>query len=160
MKPGIVKLLTEHPQSGNALSQLAQTLLATETSLTPLQKEVIAAEVSKRNGCEFCERSHRAIAEGQSKKTSIAVSEVIKIQPMQSLIYLAAVVADSVDEYNTAKKIARANGATEEQIRETILIAAAFCMFNRYVEGNNPDRGLPDKVYRDIGENIAQRGYL
>jgi hypothetical protein len=32
-------------------------------------------------------------------------------------------------------KLARIYGATDTEIHDTVLIAAAFCMFNRYVDG-------------------------
>ena len=54
---------------------------------------------------------------------------------------------------------ARNLGATDKEIHDTVLIAAAFCMFNRYVDGLNtwaqPDRNL----YVERAKIRAKDGY-
>ena len=60
--PGIRGLFQYKPATGAAMSALAQQLLRGASSLTPGERETIAAYVSSRNDCEFCMRSHRAAA--------------------------------------------------------------------------------------------------
>ena len=62
----------------------------------------------------------------------------------------------------TAKDIeqARARGATDKEIHDTVLIAAAFCMYNRYVDGLDTWQPHDAEVYREIGQRIAKHGYI
>ena len=62
------------------------------------------------------------------------------------------VTQDQIDE---AKKL----GATDREIHDTVLIAAAFCMFNRYVDGLNTWAPLDRQVYVDRAAMRAKEGY-
>ena len=79
---------------------------------------------------------------------------------MKALLVIAGNVAESgkrVTEADIAR--ARQHGATDLEIHDTVLIAAAFCMFNRYVDGlatwapDDPD------FYRQRAALVAENGY-
>jgi len=54
---------------------------------------------------------------------------------------------------------ARKEGATDTEIHDTVLIAAAFCMFNRYVDGLGTWAPGPNEAYAEMGERMAHVGY-
>ena len=55
---------------------------------------------------------------------------------------------------------ARAAGATDVEIHDTVLIAAAFCMFNRYVDGLGTWQPDDPSMYRESGRRTAELGYV
>jgi hypothetical protein len=48
--------------------------------------------------------------------------------------------------------LARAQGASDTEIHDTVLIAAAFCMFNRYVDGLDTWQPRDEALYRERGK--------
>ena len=176
--PGIMGLLNSWPDSGRVLAELAEVLLRQPHSLARGERELIAAYVSGLNSCGYCCSSHSAFAAAQLNG-GMSLVEQVHADPhtapisakLRSLLRLAAAVRESgrsvTQEIITA---ARAQGATDSEIQHTVLIAAAFCMFNRYVDGLNawtpedPDTfvGMASQIvdhgYRDVLENqSAQR---
>ena len=63
-----------------------------------------------------------------------------------------------VNEQNIAH--ARSVGATDMEIHDTVLIAAAFCMYNRYVDGLATWQPVDDELYRERGKKVAREGYV
>jgi alkylhydroperoxidase/carboxymuconolactone decarboxylase family protein YurZ len=55
---------------------------------------------------------------------------------------------------------ARQQGATDLEIHDTVLIAAAFCMFNRYVDGLATFAPQDPDFYRARGAYVAEKGYV
>ncbi|HSI21062.1 MAG TPA: carboxymuconolactone decarboxylase family protein [Verrucomicrobiae bacterium] len=165
--PGIMGPMAQYPETGAALSGLAQVLLRGPSSLTPEEREIIAAYVSQGNGCRFCSDSHAAAARSLSPEGIPSVDQVLDSMGMHgatpkllSLLALAdrvRVSGKQVDEESVAS--ARANGASDDDIHHTVLIAAAFCMFNRYVDGLGTVPA-PEEAYVAMGDRLAQHGYL
>jgi len=166
-QPGIVELLFFKGPTGKALANLAQTLLHGPSNLTPGERELIASYVSNLNNCEFCHESHSASANYHLKDNGQAVN-LVKVdkemapitEKMKALLEIAARVQKSGREVkNNHIEIARRAGATDEDIHDTVLIAAAFCMYNRYVDGLGTK--LPDdkKEYILMGKRLATIGY-
>lgn len=172
--PGIVGLLVQYPQTAGPLNGLADALLRGPSPLSPADRETIAAYVSARNECTFCAETHSAVARhmhaAQDAGTIdagivdavIAHGERADVGPkLQALLAIAEKVR--VDGRSvSAADIARAReaGADDKAIHDTVLIAAAFCMFNRYVDGLatlTPDR---PEAYAQHAKNLAEGGYL
>ena len=166
--PGIAGLLLFRPDAGKALMALADAILRGPSPLSQGERELIAAYVSRRNGCFFCESTHGACAaqelEGGSKAVTASLDDagVSSLSPkMQSLLRLAekvrvggkAVTSDDVAE-------ARAHGADDVEIHDTALIAAAFCMYNRYVDGLGTVQPDDEALYRERGRRVARDGYV
>ena len=165
-QPGIVELLFYKGRTGKALSNLADTILCGPSPLTSGERELIAAYVSKLNGCEYCHESHSASATahlGDDGKTIGCLREDVNTMPvsekMKKLLAVAAKVqqggkAVTPEVIDAAKKA----GANDEEIHDTVLVAAAFCMYNRYVDGLATR--LPEKKedYADMGKRIS-KGY-
>ena len=164
--PGIRGLFALRPEVGNVLGALADALLRGTESFGAGDRELIAAYVSSLNACTFCHSSHAAIAAahlGNEPLVAVVVSdpESAPISPkLKALLALAARVQQSgraVRDSDVAR--ARAEGATDSEIHDTVLIAAAFCMFNRYVDGLDAATPSDQTWYRERGRFVAEHGY-
>ena len=165
--PGIVGPMTAYPESGAALNGLAEALLRGPSPLTRAERELIAAYVSRRNECVFCASTHAAVARVHYGDACGVVDQVLDqgtdAAPSDKLRALL-VIADRVRQDGrlvTAADVARARaaGADDRTIHDTVLIAAAFCMFNRYVDGLGTWAPTEPAVYAQIGEMLAGTGY-
>ena len=165
--PGIVSLFVYRPETAKPLCDLAEVLLRGPNSLTRGERELIAAYVSKLNDCSFCTDSHAAFAAAQLPEGMTLVDQVrddpdaAPVSPkLHALFRVAAAVqrgGKNVREEDVAA--ARAAGATDLEIHDTVLIAAAFCLYNRYVDGLATT--LPDDPggYAAMAELIVTAGY-
>jgi uncharacterized peroxidase-related enzyme len=166
-QPGIVELLFYKGPTGKALSNLAQTLLHGPSPLSPGERELIAGYVSRLNGCEYCSESHCASANahfGDGGKTTAYVKSDIMLAPvtdkMKTLLKLAARVQAGGREVQPEHiEAAKAAGASDEEIHDTVLIAAAFCMYNRYVDGLRTNLPDSEEEYVEMGKRMAGTGY-
>jgi uncharacterized peroxidase-related enzyme len=166
-QPGIVELLFYKGPTGKALSSLAHTLLHGPSQLSRGERELIASYVSNLNQCEFCHQSHSASANVHLNDKGAAVSAV-KLQlvdapvseKMKALLQIAAKVQIGGREVKPEHIEAAKNaGASDEDIHDTVLIASAFCMYNRYVDGLGTSLPDSDDAYADMGKNMARKGY-
>lgn len=165
--PGIVGLLTQFKHSAKPLTDLAQTLLRGDSTLSEGERELIAALVSARNDCKFCMRSHGATAShllDGDKELVKQVQEDFRSAPvsdkMKALLNIAAKVQVSGREVSKEDiAAARSEGATDREIHDTVLIAAAFCMYNRYVDGLGTFAPDNEEVYDEHGKELATEGY-
>ncbi len=80
---------------------------------------------------------------------------------MKTLLVIAAKVQKGGKNV-TAEDInhARNEGATDLEIHDTVLIAAAFCMYNRYVDGLATTQPRDEALYRERGMQVARDGYI
>lgn len=165
--PGIAGLLRYRPETAKPIGDLTDLLLHGPHSLSAGDRELIGAYVSALNECAFCRDSHSMIAAAQLDEGLPLVRQVLAdpdtapISPMlRALLRIAAAVQQS-GRAVTAEMVqaARAEGATDLEIHDTVLIAAAFCMANRYVDGlgtlalDDPER------YADAAKGIVAAGY-
>ena len=165
--PGILGPMTAYPESAAALNGLAEVLLRGPSPLTPAERELIAAYVSRRNECVFCASTHAAVARAHYGDACGVVDQVLDrgtdaslTDKMRALLVIADRVRQdgrSVTEADVAR--ARTAGADDRTIHDTVLIAAAFCMFNRYVDGLGTWAPTEPAVYAQIGEMLAGTGY-
>lgn len=166
--PGIRSLVMFRPESGKYLYDLAQVLLRGESPLMPAERELIATHVSSRNNCMFCMNSHAAAARelyGEQRDVVDCVIENVAKAPlnakMKALLNIAGKVQQSgkaVTEQDIAE--AREHGAGDRDIHDTVLIAAAFSMFNRYVDGLASYTPTEPEVYEVMGKRMSTAGYV
>ncbi|WP_439558866.1 carboxymuconolactone decarboxylase family protein [Dyadobacter sp.] len=166
--PGIVGLFNFRPETAAPLQLLAETLLRSSSSLTSGERELIAAYVSHLNNCHFCHTSHAAAAMAHLECDLALIDDIkndfrqIEVSPkLRALLRIAAKVQQSgkeVREEDVAN--ARAEQATDQEIHDTVLIAAAFCMFNRYVDGLGTWAPQEHEAYREMGQRMAHTGYV
>jgi uncharacterized peroxidase-related enzyme len=164
-QPGIVELLFYKNSTGKALSNLANALMIEPSPLTSGERELIASYVSYLNECEFCHLSHTAAANAHFKDDGNTVRRVLEdiesadiSDKMKSLLKIAKKVHKSGRDV-TKKDIdfAKSTGASDEEIHDAVLIAAAFCMFNRYVDGLGTTPAKANE-YMEMGKRMA-KGY-
>ena len=164
--PGILGLLFYKGSTGKALSDLGQTLLHGPSGLSSGERELIASYVSRLNDCNFCHSAHSAAATAHLGDGGAAVQCVIEnvdeapvSEKMKALLRLAAKVQQS-GKAVTPEDIehARSAGASDEDIHDAVLVAAAFCMFNRYVDGLGTDVA-EEEEYPGMGTRLATKGY-
>ncbi|MEX0928131.1 MAG: carboxymuconolactone decarboxylase family protein [Balneolales bacterium] len=166
--PGITGLFAFRPDTAKPLSQLAETLLRGPSTLSSGEREIIASSVSCRNDCHFCHTSHGAAAAAHLGTGLELISDIKNGLPgtvisdkLRALLDIAHKVQEggkNVEEYHM--QAARDQGATDLEIHDTVLIAAAFCMFNRYVDGLGTWAPEADEAYREMGKKLAHAGYI
>lgn len=163
---GIVGALNAYPQTGQPLRALAEALLRGPSSLSMAERELIATRVSAGNECQFCTQSHASIARHLLGDQRSVVDDLLAgdAQVDDRLAALLA-IADKVRRDGRLVATddierARAAGADDQAIHDTVLIAAAFCMFNRYVDGLATRTPTDLSQYHAWGERTAREGYL
>jgi uncharacterized peroxidase-related enzyme len=150
------------------MRELAEVLLRGPSTLTSGERETIAAFVSTLNDCYFCQTSHRAAAahhEGCSYALVDAVRADYQSAPVSSKLRALLGIAKKVQQGGkrvTSEDVAEArrHGATDLEIHDTVLIAAAFCMYNRYVDGLATYAPEDQAMYDKMGANMAHEGYV
>lgn len=165
--PGIRGLMTAYPETQAPLCDLAEVLLRGPSSLTPGERETIAAYVSRGNGCRFCCETHAAAARAHLGEQRELVDQVLAdiatapVTPkMKALLALAEKVRRDGRLVQPADvEAAKAEGADDKAIHDTVLIAAAFCMFNRYVDGLGTSLPEDPADYEASGVRLAEAGY-
>jgi uncharacterized peroxidase-related enzyme len=166
--PGIMGPLKQYPETGRHLLGLAEALLRGPSSLTTAEREVIATYVSSQNGCVFCMSSHGAAARcllgpdaGIVDQVKADFEQAPISEKLKALLVIAGKVQQGgrhVEDVHVAR--ARAAGADDKAIHDTVLIAAAFCLYNRYVDGLATFAPEDPASYALMGEGLAKHGYL
>jgi uncharacterized peroxidase-related enzyme len=165
--PGIRGLVAFRPDTGRSLFELAEALLVGDSPLSRGERETIAAFVSRLNGCNFCTDSHASAARHLLGDTHASVDAVLTdpatapvSAKLKALLAIAAKVQHGgriVTDADVAA--ARAEGATDRDIHDTVLIAASFSMFNRYVDGLATLVPTDPAAYVEMGRRMAEAGY-
>lgn len=167
--PGILGPLSFSPETAKPLMDLAQALLTKETpGLSRAERELIASYVSYLNGCVYCFETHGAAADHLRKTPGWARSvwndgSLQRLGPkMRALLVIAGKIQGAPREVQDLDvRAAKQQGVDDHDIHDTVLIAAAFCMYNRYVDGlaaRQPP--VRDPIYVERGEILATHGYL
>jgi uncharacterized peroxidase-related enzyme len=166
--PGIIGLLFHKPSIGRPLHALAQAVLRGPSSMSAGERELVAAHVSRLNACTFCERSHTAVATALLNDGGAAAACVLDgadgeagLGPrMKALLDIAAHVQQG-GRAVTAEDIERAksSGASDEDIHDTVAVAALFCLLNRYVDGLGTETPVDPAFYDEVGDVLAKGGY-
>lgn len=165
--PGIRGLFSVHPEVAGPIAALTQALLHAPNSLTRGERELIGARVSSLNDCVFCRTSHEAVAVCLLDGDAVLVAQVVRdpeTAPIPEKLKALLAIADAVQRGGravSAEHISRARlaGATDLEIHDTVLIAATFCLFNRYVDGLAATTPSDPGAYRERARVVAEHGY-
>lgn len=166
--PGIRGLMAFRPLTAEPLNALAEVLLCTAEGLSKGERELIATFVSSLNDCFFCQNIHGAVAQYHFSEKENLVENVkrdYRSADISDKMKALLAVAESVQlggKFVTPEQVktARAAGASDLEIHDTVLIAAAFCMFNRYVDGLGTFAPDDPAMYRERAQKIAEEtGY-
>ncbi len=172
--PGILAAIRLTPGLGVHLRGLADELLVNDfpgATIERSDREMIATAVSAANDCFYCMDSHGAFAnallERNGDTEAVPLIDVIKVgssdgldPKMEALLHIARTVRRAPREL-TAAEVATAKdvGASDADVQLAVLIASAFSMYNRMVEGFRA-RTLPSAdAYRARAGEIAEHGY-
>ncbi len=166
--PGIRSLVLFRPETGKPLYELAQVLLRSESTLTPAFRELIAAYVSSLNNCVFCMSSHAAASRCLYQGDHLLVDQVLEdleqaplTEKEKTLLRIAAKVQRSGKAVeSTDIEAAHEAGASDREIHDTVLIAATFCLFNRYVDGLASWTPTESAAYEEMGRRMSEKGYV
>jgi uncharacterized peroxidase-related enzyme len=165
--PGITGLLDYRKDTALPIRELTQILLRGGSTLTEGERELIATLVSHGNECKFCTAAHSAAASVLLNDESVAarVKADIDSAPvsnkMKALLKIAKATGKSgklVTEEMIAR--ARAEGATDRELHDTVLIAALFSLYNRYVDGLASVTPADPAFYDRLGNILKDKGYL
>jgi uncharacterized peroxidase-related enzyme len=166
--PGIRSAMAFRPETAKPLNELVEVLLRSPSTLSPGERELIATYVSYLNDCYYCQTIHGAIAAAHLNGDEALVKRVKAdfqhsdiSEKLKALLVVAAKVQKGGKNV-TAEDVAHARslGATDLEIHDTVLIAAAFCMYNRYVDGLATIQPRDEDLYRERGKAVARDGYV
>lgn len=164
--PGVTGLLEYRKDTGDLLRELTQLLLRGPSTLTEAERELIATIVSHKNDCTYCTLSHTAAADAflGERETSLSVKSNPDTSPVSEKMKTLLTIASQVQESGKSvrpESIERAKnaGATDSEIHDTVLIAALFSMYNRYVDGLATIAPEKDEYYKAMAERLKSKGY-
>ncbi len=165
-EPGIIGLMVAYREAEKPLNELCNAIMCGPSSLTTAEREMIATHVSNGNECRFCTATHAAATRELMGANAPVVDRVLCDfgasgidEKLKALLIIAGKVridGRTVMASDVAR--ARAAGADDKAIHDTVLIAAMFCMFNRYVDGLGTTPATPEQ-YAAAGVRIATKGY-
>ena len=166
--PGIRGPMALRPETSKPLNEFAEVLLRGDNTLTRGERELIATHVSYLNDCFFCQNAHGGLAQ-HYLSCDLEQMDKMKIDPdtaaisdkLKSLLSIAGSVQKG-GKHVTSQQIEKAKsfGATDLEIHDTVLIAAAFCMFNRYVDGLGTAAPDDRMFYVNRAKARAEEGYV
>lgn len=156
------------PETARPLNDLVEVLLRAPNSLSPGERELIATYVSYLNDCHYCQSIHGAIAAAHLDGDEELVRRIkadFRHADISEKLKALLVIAGKVQrggKHVTAEDVAyaRSLGAADVEIHDTVLIAAAFCMYNRYVDGLATVQPHDEAMYRERGKMVARDGYV
>ena len=166
--PGIRGPMAFSPQTAIPLNNLAEVLLRDDdNTLSRGERELIATYVSSLNDCFFCQHVHGGLAQHYLQCDTSFINEVKKdivssavSEKMKVLLSIAASVQQAGKKVTIQQiEVAKELGATDKELHDTVLIAAAFCMFNRYVDGLATWAPEDKNYYIERAKQRAEEGY-
>lgn len=165
--PGITGPMAYRRETAKPLNELAEVLLRGPSTLTRGERELIATYVSSENDCYFCQTCHGAAAAHHLDMNYDLVDQVksdFRSAPVSDKLKALLNIAGKVQKGGknvTDNDVAQARqfGATDLEIHDTVLIAAAFCMFNRYVDGLATWTPVGREAFVETGKRLAEVGY-
>lgn len=172
--PGIGAAIRLTPALGLHLRGLADALLVDDfpgATLDRAEREMLATAVSAANDCFFCMDSHNAHASALLEKSgateAVPLLDMLNVgssegfgDKMRALLRIARTVRRAPRDL-TADDVAAAiaAGAADADVQLAVLIAAAFSMYNRMVDGFRARTAPSVDAYRARAEEIAAYGY-
>jgi uncharacterized peroxidase-related enzyme len=166
--PGIRGAMAFRPETARPLNALVEILLQGPSTLSRGERELIATYVSSRNCTHYCHSIHGAIAaahlggnEALVKQVKTDFTQANISSKLKALLVIGGLMQKDGKLVTKAEvEAARREGATDLEIHDTVLIAAAFCMYNRYVDGLGTYQPEEEAFYRERGPRVARDGYV
>jgi alkylhydroperoxidase family enzyme len=162
---GIRGPIVFRPAMAGPLRQLAGILLHAQHTLSQGEREPISTYVSSLNGCNYRCTVHGYTAGsrlgGEVVTCPIADPERAPISEKLRVLLLIAARVQGSGRCVAAGDVERARRleATDLEIHAMVLVAAAFCMYNRYVDGLAAWDPGDEQIYRDVANRVVKVGY-
>jgi uncharacterized peroxidase-related enzyme len=172
--PGIGVAMRLTPALGVHLRGLADAVLVNDfpgATIRREERELLATAVSAANDCFYCMDSHGAFAtallEQRGALDRAPLVDVVKTGSsegfdvkMQALLHVARTVRrDPLELTDADVAVALEAGATDADVQLAVLIASAFSMYNRLVDGFRARTPPTPEAYRERASEIAEHGY-
>ncbi len=164
--PGITGLLQYRKDTAEPIRDLTQLLMRGPSTLSEGDRELIATVVSHGNQCRFCFTAHAAVTDrllGGSEILHSVISDIESApvsEKMKALLTIASLVQQNgklvTDEVVNRAKNA---GATDLEIHDTVLIAALFALYNRYVDGLATSMPQDPSYFEKLTDRLTTQGY-
>lgn len=165
--PGITGLLNTWPEPGAPIRDLTQFILRGENSLTEGERELIASMVCVGNECQFCSNAHISAAAryiGSKETVNTILNQPfggIVSDRIAHLLAISQAVGRSGSLVNQEMIDAAKNaGATDVEIHDTVMIAALFSLYNRYVDGLATELPENESYYEVLADRLTTSGYV
>lgn len=165
--PGITGLLNYRQDTALPIRQLTQILLRGESTLTEGERELIATIVSQGNECKFCTAAHTAAADlllGEKETAEMVKYDLENAAVSEKMKYLLQIArkvqADARTVTTQLVNEAKKAGATDLEIHDTVLIAALFCLYNKYVDGLASITPTEPAFYERLANILKTSGYM
>lgn len=164
---GITGLLNYRQDTAKPIRELTEILLRGPSTLTEAEREMIATVTSYGNQCEFCTNAHSATVDtylGEHETSHLIKTDLDHApvsEKMKSLLRIAKANTNK-GRHVTDELVAeaRAKGATDTEIHDTILISALFSLYNRYVDGAATLVPQEPVFYDRLAGILVKSGYL
>jgi len=164
--PGITGLLEYSKDTGQPIRDLTQILMRGPSTLTEAERELIATIVSHGNQCKFCTTAHAAAADlllGDKTTTQMMREDIASTpvsEKMKALLTIASLTGKNGNLVTPEVILkAKAEGATDREIHDTVLIAALFSLYNRYVDGMATTMPDNDAYFDVLADRLVNHGY-
>jgi uncharacterized peroxidase-related enzyme len=161
-RPGLI--LKPHPESGALVMRLTEVLLRGPSTMTPAQRELIAAYTSAVNACEFCYGAHAATAEalGVDERWLTRLIDDVDTAPVDDklkpiLRYVRRLTRHPSSVRQQDVDAIFAAGWDEDAFYHVVAICGLFNFYNRLIDGYGV-KSTPDYRKR-VGERLAEHGY-
>jgi uncharacterized peroxidase-related enzyme len=158
-------LFAYRPEVTEHLATFTEGVMRGAAPISAGLRELIAAYTSYTNECQFCWKSHAAVAAellGSDELVRIVLEDV-ESSPLaeneKALLHFARKMTKQLPEMAEADvEQLREAGWNDEAIYYTILVVSLFNFYNRWVttSGVHPDS---DEIHRAHGKRLAISGY-
>lgn len=167
--PGILVAMNLAPGLATHLRGLADELLVKDfpgATITRGERELLATAVSAANDCFYCMDTHGAFAcaidtDLHDLLDGIKSGGTHGVSPkLAALLTISRTVAKHGRQLTAAEVgAARDAGASDADTQLAVMIAAAFAMYNRMVDGFRAKTPPSTEAYAARAQQIAAHGY-
>ncbi len=162
-KASLLDVFKKYPETNRPLIELHEALLRAPSPFTEAERELIAAYVSRKNGCGYCSGVHTLTAEKMGVPEGLVDQLMDGVETadakMQPVLRYAAKLTDDPSSMTQADVDAVfAAGWEEEALYYLVATTACFNYMNRLVEGLGIELD-PDYV-GPSSDRLSKRGYL
>jgi uncharacterized peroxidase-related enzyme len=157
----IMNIFMENQDRFMPILDFAQNILREDSFLSPADREFIAAFTSSLNKCKFCTGSHKVFAESvgaNSEELENATNgnyEGHRLQAILDYVKKLTLSPSSLTKSDVDNVIS--SGFSENELKDAIVVCAAFNFFNRVVEGHGIQEN--SQTWNESSKMILEFGY-